>query len=138
MAQQPAGADKLAKLAARMAELGIREEDLVEKFVQGSGPGGQKINKTASCVWLSYPAAGINVKCQITRSRALNRYYARWEICERVAEQLDGEKSRRQQEAEKIRRQKRRRSRRQKARMLADKRHQGDKKALRRPPSIED
>ena len=115
MSQQPAGTDKLAKLQARMDELGIREEDLVEKFVRGSGPGGQKVNKTSSCVWLSYPPADINVKCQRTRSRALNRYYARWEVCERVAEQIAGEKSRRQQEAEKIRRQKRRRSRRQKA-----------------------
>lgn len=28
----------------------ILEDDLEEQFVRGSGPGGQKINKTASCV----------------------------------------------------------------------------------------
>lgn len=131
------GSDKQAKLRQRMEELGINEADLVEKFIQGSGPGGQKINKTASCVALSYPAAGIDIKCQRTRSRALNRYYARWELCERIAERIEGERSLRQQEAEKIRRQKRRRSRRQKARMLADKRMHSEKKSLRKPVNPE-
>ena len=115
-----------------MAELGISEDDIVEKFVQGGGPGGQKINKTASCVCLHYEPARIDVKCQRTRSLALNRYYARWELCERIAERTEGERSRRQQEAEKIRRQKRRRSRRQKARMLEEKHRHSEKKALRR------
>lgn len=138
--------EKEEKLMARMAELGIAEEALVEKFVQGGGPGGQKINKTASCVCLHYeaeatetePARAFDIKCQRTRSLALNRYYARWELCERMAEAKEGEQSRRQQEAEKIRRQKRRRSRRQKAKMLADKRHQGAKKAARRSVSGDD
>ena len=127
--------EKEEKLRIRMAELGILEENLQEKFVQGGGPGGQKINKTASCVCLRYEldeTTAFDIKCQRTRSLALNRYYARWELCERVAEHVEGERSRRQQEAEKIRRQKRRRSRRQKAKMLADKRHQGAKKAARR------
>jgi protein subunit release factor B len=135
MAENAQGSAKEERLRQRMAELGILEEDLVEKFVQGGGPGGQKINKTASCVCLHYePAEGaaIDVKCQRTRSLALNRYYARWELCERLAERIEGERSLRQQEAEKIRRQKRRRSRRQKAKMLADKHHQSEKKAARR------
>ena len=132
------GERKLAELAARMASLGIDEALLEESFVQGFGPGGQKINKTASCVSLSYPPMDIRVKCQRTRSRALNRYYARFELCERVAERIEGARSRRQAEAEKIRRQKRRRSRRAKAKMLADKHAQSEKKALRRRPSAED
>ena len=132
------GERKLAELATRMASLGIDEALLEESFVQGFGPGGQKINKTASCVSLSYPPMDIRVKCQRTRSRALNRYYARFELCERVAERIEGERSRRQAEAEKIRRQKRRRSRRAKAKMLADKHAQSEKKALRRRPSAED
>ena len=126
-----AGTTKQERLAQRMAGLGIDESALEEHFVQGGGPGGQKINKTASCVMLKHAPSGLVIKCQRTRSLALNRYYARWELCERLAERLDGEKSRRQQEAEKVRRQKRRRSRRQKARMLADKRHHGEKKSLR-------
>jgi protein subunit release factor B len=132
-----AGDANQRKLHARMDELGIDESDLVERFVQGSGPGGQKINKTSSCVFLSCPSAGIEVKCQRSRSLALNRYYARWELCERIADIRDGEISRRQMEAEKIRRQKRRRSRRQRAKMLDDKRRHGEKKALRKPPEID-
>ncbi|MBM4143039.1 MAG: peptide chain release factor-like protein [Lentisphaerae bacterium] len=124
---------KAAALAARMAGLGIREADLVEKFVLGSGRGGQKINKTSSCVYLRHVPSGIEVKCQRSRSRELNRFLARREIAERFAERVRGEKTRRRQEAEKIRRQKRRRSRRQKALMLADKKHRAAKKDARRP-----
>ena len=131
MNDNPLGTDKEAKLLARMRELGVDEAALVEKFVQGGGPGGQKINKTASCVSLGYPPENIYIRCQRTRSLTLNRYYARWELCERIAERREGERSRRQQEAEKIRRQKRRRSRRQKAKMLDDKRHHATKKAAR-------
>ena len=123
--------EKQVKLAARMDALGIHEADIAEKFTQGSGPGGQKINKTASCVFISHAPSGIGVKCQRTRSLSLNRYHARWELCERIAERIEGEISRRQQEEEKIRRQKRRRSRRQKTKMLDEKRRHGEKKSLR-------
>lgn len=140
------GADKLEALRIRMAELGVLEENLTEHFVAGSGPGGQKINKTSSCVCLHYdvpatetaPAFSIDIKCQRTRSLSLNRYYARQELCERIVEGRAEEKSKRQQEAEKIRRQKRRRSRKQKAKMLADKRMHSEKKAARRGVSSDD
>ena len=122
---------KRADLAKRLEQLGIRDKDLTEKFILGSGSGGQKVNKTASCVYLKHKPSGINVKCQRTRSRELNRYHARREICERMAERIEGEKSRRQQEAERIRRQKRRRSRRAKDKMLEGKRQQAEKKATR-------
>ena len=134
----PPSSEKEAKLAARMLSLGIREEDLVETFVRGAGPGGQKINKTSSCVSLAYPAMDVRVKCQASRSLSLNRYRAREELCERVAAILLGEKTKARQEAERIRRQKRRRSRRAKAKMLADKRANAAKKALRRAPEPED
>lgn len=121
-------------LIARMARLGLREEDLEERFIRGSGAGGQKINKTSSCVQLIHRPSGVEVKCQRERSQAMNRFFARRELCEKLEEIEEGRKSARQQEAEKIRRQKRRRSRKQKARMLDDKRKHGDKKALRRKP----
>lgn len=126
--------DKIAALEARMAGLGVTEETLTEKFIQGSGSGGQKINKTASCVYLKHSTSGIEVKCQQQRSRELNRFIARRELCERLEEIRDGKKSARQQAHEKIRRQKRRRSRRSKNRMLNDKSKHSDKKNLRRPP----
>lgn len=123
---------KRRQLVARMEEVGVKESDLVEKFVLGSGSGGQKVNKTSSCVYLKHVPTGLEVKCQQARSRALNRFLARREICDRMAERVLGEKTRRAAEAAKIRRQKRRRSRRQKERMLVEKHKTSDKKVLRR------
>lgn len=129
---------KEKKLRNRMEKLGVKEAELDEKFVLGSGSGGQKQNKTASCVHLKHEGHGIEVKCQRARSQALNRYYARQELCEKLEEKLLGRKSARQQKAEKIRRRKRRRSRRQKARMLEKKKQQSKKKKLRKKPEIPD
>ena len=127
------GTTKKEQLEQRMNTLGIEEADLIEKFVQGSGSGGQKINKTSSCVYLKHIPTGKEVKCQKTRSLSLNRYYARVELCEEIEEELLGIKSKRQQEIEKIRRQKRRRSRKQRAKMLDDKHKHSEKKELRKP-----
>ncbi|MCE9615266.1 MAG: hypothetical protein K8T26_13425 [Lentisphaerae bacterium] len=123
--------DKRDALELRLAKLGVRDADLIEKFILGSGSGGQKINKTSSCVYLKHIPTGIEIKCQQGRSRELNRFIARRELCERLTERIEGARSKRQQEMEKIRRQKRRRSRRQKERMLNDKKHHGDKKRQR-------
>lgn len=120
-----------------MRELGIRESDLVEKFVRSSGPGGQKVNKTSSCVYLLHRPTGIEVKCQRERSQAMNRFLARREMCDRLEERVKGAASARQQEIELIRRRKRQKSRRQKLRMVADKRHRGGIKALRGRPGEE-
>lgn len=124
---------KWDKLAQEMSALGLNEADLVERFILGSGAGGQKVNKTSSCVYLKHIPSGLEVKCQRSRSRELNRFTARRDLCEALREKVAGEVSRRRQAQEKIRRQKRRRSRRAKARMLEAKRRQGEKKALRGP-----
>ncbi len=126
---------KRDELTRRMEKLGIRDEDLVERFVKGSGKGGQKVNKTSSCVYLFHEPTGVEIKCQQERSQALNRFFARRELCDRIEEKIRGEKSARQQEREKVRRQKRRRSRKQKARMLDDKRKHSEKKSRRRSVS---
>ena len=122
--------DQLLKFMERMD---VRDADLTEKFILGSGKGGQKVNKTASCVYLKHEPSSIEIKCQCSRSRELNRYYARKELCDRLEERKLGAASRRRQAAEKIRRQKRRRSRRQKNRMLDEKHQQSERKARRRP-----
>jgi protein subunit release factor B len=129
--------EKIAAQEKRMAVLEIREDDLVEKFITGSGSGGQKINKTSSCVYLKHEPTGIEIKCQRERSRELNRYLARKELCDRIDEIKNGILSKRQQEIEKIRRQKRQKSRKQKHRMVADKRQHSDKKTQRRQSSDE-
>lgn len=124
--------DKIDELAARMDRLGIRDEDLIEKFILGSGKGGQKINKTSSCVYIKHEPTGIEVKCQRDRSREMNRFFARRDLCDRLEEQISDAKSKKQQEFEKIRRQKRRRSRKQKEKMLASKKIRSTKKELRK------
>ncbi len=119
------------KLNARMEKLQILEADLEENFIRGSGSGGQKINKTSSCVQLNHAPSGIEIRCQKTRSQADNRFWARRDLCERIEEKVLGDKSAKQQAIEKVRRQKRRRSRRAKAKMLDAKTKQSSKKKLR-------
>lgn len=131
MGNQYVSKAKREALAVSMRKLGIRDDELTERFILGSGSGGQKVNKTSSCVYLKHSPSGIEIKCQRSRSREMNRFLARRELCDRIDEQVLGEASRRRREQEKIRRQKRRRSRRQKERMLADKKKQGEKKRLR-------
>lgn len=133
----PISPDKRREAQARMQRLGIREEDLVEKFILGSGSGGQKINKTSSCVYLRHIPSGIEVKCQQDRSRELNRYLARRMLCDKYAEAILKEKSKKKQLQEKIRRQKRRRSRKQKEKMLQQKHLHSDVKRLRAKPQAD-
>ena len=130
--------EKLQELAQRMQRCNIRDDDLIEKFILGSGKGGQKINKTASCVYLKHLPTGLEIKCQRARSRELNRYIARRELCEKLESKIFKEKSEKQQQTEKIRRQKRRRTRRQKEKMLKEKKHRGSLKETRSTPSREE
>jgi peptide chain release factor len=132
---------KEKSLLERMQALGVREQDIEEQFVRSSGAGGQKVNKTSSCVVLHHRPTGIRVKCQQERSQALNRFLARRILLDKIEAKLRGAESAEQQEIAKIRRQKKRRSRRAKQKMLADKRHQGEKKSSRagvRPEHYED
>ena len=72
----------------------ILETDIEEAFLKGSGPGGQKINKTSSAVQLKHLPTGIVVKCQETRSRQLNRKFARNILAEKLDVLEKGEDSR--------------------------------------------
>ena len=137
MTKQHINSNKEAALARRMEQLGIKEKDLDEQFIKGSGSGGQKINKTNSCVQLVHKPSGIIIKCQRSRSRNLNRYYARVELVERIAEQVEGEKSKRARAAAKLRKQKQKRSKRAKEKILNDKRKTKIKKNLRKVPDKE-
>ena len=112
---------KRQQLKKQMQLLGILEADLIEKFILGSGRGGQKIQKSATCVYLRHIPTNIEIKCQKTRSREDNRFYARRRLCEKIDDKINQEKSLRQQEIEKIRQQKRRRSRKTKLKILTAK-----------------
>lgn len=72
----------------------IPETDMEEKFLHGSGPGGQKINKTSSAVQIKHLPTGIVVKCQHTRSRPQNRKIARQLLAEKLDDIEKGDESR--------------------------------------------
>jgi protein subunit release factor B len=129
---------KWKKLRQWMDQLNILNEDLKENFILGSGSGGQKIQKTASCVQLHHLKSDIIIKCSESRLREQNRYYARMRLCEKIETEQLGEKSKQRQAFEKIRRQKSKRSKRAKNKIMDDKRIQGKTKSLRKPPKHDD
>ena len=121
-------------LRDKMETLGIREEDLVEKFIRSRGAGGQNVNKVSTCVYLKHVPTGVEVKIQKERSQAMNRFLARRRLAEKIENIISGKASEERQRREKIRRQKRRRSRRAKEKMLREKKLQAEKKKLRAGP----
>lgn len=84
----------------------IPESDVEESFLKGSGPGGQKINKTSSAVQLKHLPTGLVVKSQETRSRSQNRKIARRVLGERLEEMQLGDRSRTALKADVARRKK--------------------------------
>lgn len=76
-------------LKEKMESLNIREQDILEKFIRSSGKGGQKVNKTSTCVYIKHTPTGIEVKCMKDRSQSINRFLARRELVERI-ERLSG------------------------------------------------
>lgn len=114
--------EKEEALFRKMERLGIRESDLIEKFVRSQGKGGQKVNKASTCVYLKHLPTGIEVKCQRERSQSINRFLARRILADKVEALILGKESEERQRIEKIRRQKRKRSKRAKLKVLEDKR----------------
>ena len=123
--------DKLEELRERMESLSVTEEEFRETFVRSSGPGGQKVNKTSSCVYLVHLPTGLSVKCQQERSQTLNRLFARRLLLDRIERLRTGLVAAQKMKTEKIRRQKRRRSRRAQEKMLAEKHIVSKKKEMR-------
>ena len=123
--------EKQEALRLKMDRLGIREQDIVEKFIRGGGKGGQKINKSSSCVYLKHLPTGIEVKCQAARSQLLNRFLARRLLAEKIERKILGVRNEEVQRVEKIRRQKRRRSKKAKLKMLDAKKKRARVKLLR-------
>lgn len=103
---------KEAELFARMAACGLDENDLEEHFTSSGGPGGQKVNRTATCVHLRHRPTGLDVKMQEARSQALNRFYARRRLCTLIENATLGRDSPEARKQEKLRKQKQRRKRR--------------------------
>ncbi len=95
-------------LKKRMDALGIHEKDIVEKFIRASGRGGQKVNKTSSCVYLKHLPTGIEIKYMKDRSQSINRFFARRELVKRV-EKSSGLLTTQDIQRQKIRKQKNKR-----------------------------
>jgi len=125
-------------LLQRLHALGVRPADVEERFVRGTGPGGQKINKTSSTVWLRHGPTGEEVRCQRERSQADNRAVAWAELADRVETRRRLAAAAAEQAREKERRRHRQKSRGQKARMVEAKHHRAGHKALRRRVASDD
>lgn len=117
-------------------ELGVRQEDISEQFVTGSGSGGQKINKTSSCVLLKHIPSGTVVRCQKHREQSKNRQSAYKLLVLKIEEQIKGHKSELAQKIYKIKKQKQKRSKRAKEKILRDKAHKSEIKQQRGPVSF--
>ena len=133
----PVSPGKWEELQRRMQALGLREADLDERFIRSGGPGGQNVNKVATCVWLRHRPTGTEVKTQQERSQVLNRFLARRRLVELLEERVLGERSARQQAIAKIRRQKRKRSKHAKEKMLQAKHRRAQIKSLRARPAAD-
>ncbi|MFA4815620.1 MAG: peptide chain release factor-like protein [Candidatus Gracilibacteria bacterium] len=113
------------KFLEKALKLRILPEDIEEQFVRGSGSGGQKMNKTASTVWLKHLPTSIEVKCQDQREREANRMEAYRMLILKIEEKILGKKSEIAQKIFKLRKQKKRRSRKAKEKMMDEKTYRG-------------
>lgn len=119
------------QIVERLNRLNIRPEDIDERFVRGAGPGGQKINKTSSTVWLRHGPSGTEVRCQAERSQAANRERAWEELCDKLEAQVRAKNAAAQQAREAERRRTRPKTRAQKLRMIESKKIRAKRKSRR-------
>ena len=112
--------EKKAKaLLDRMRELNVKEDDLEERFIRASGPGGQKVNKTSSCVFLRHIPTDITVKYQQERSQSLNRFFARRTLLDQIELKQKGFIKEDKKRIDKIKSQKRKKRKRTKEKLTA-------------------
>jgi protein subunit release factor B len=119
------------QIVARLDALGVPARDVDERFVRGAGPGGQKINKTSSTVWLRHRPTGIEVRCQRERSQAANRATAWVELVEKLEARRRDAAAAVVDAREEERRRTRQKSHGQKVRMIQAKKHRAKHKARR-------
>lgn len=119
-------------LLKKAEELKINPQEITEKLITGGGKGGQKINKTASCVMLKHEPSGTIVKCQKHREQSKNRLSAYKLLILKIEEQVKGKESDHAKKIFKLRKQKQKRSKRAKEKMLEAKAHRSEIKEKRK------
>ncbi len=124
--------DKLAQLEGQLRKLKVFKKDLSESYTLSSGPGGQNVNKVATCVHLMHTLSGLNIKAQKFRTQIANRIYARELLREKIIQQENDKIKQAKSLKAKIKRQNRKRSKRAKEKMLENKRKNAEKKSLRK------
>ncbi len=78
--------DLSQELIAKAKALHMDPRHIEEHHIRGSGHGGQKINKTSSCVQLVYHTLGMEVRCQDHREQSKNRLSAWQRLIDKVEE----------------------------------------------------
>lgn len=121
-----------APLRARLAALGVRPEEVEERFVRGAGAGGQKINKTSSTVWLRHRPTGFEVRCQRERAQSVNRRIAWLELVGRLEARVGAVDAAARDVRELARRRSRSKPRGVKRLMVSGKRHRARLRSARR------
>ena len=121
-----------------MRKLGIRDEDLEETFIRGTGAGGQKINKTSSTVVLRHVPTGLEVRCQRERSQSQNRIVARQELCDKLESKVQASRQEKKDAVEKKKRQTRKRPYGLQMRILETKHKRGEVKKQRSKVRVQD
>lgn len=137
MSYRGVSVNEFAGLRARMCNMKIYEKDIKEQFVRASGPGGQNINKVATCVHLQHIPTGIRVKCQKERTQGRNRFMARRILLKTIERNEERERRQKIQQIQKMRRQKRKLSRKSKEEMLLEKRRKSQVKQNRRRINVQ-
>jgi len=126
----PVSEEKNRWLQERMEAQGVHERDIEEKFIRSSGSGGQKVNKTSSCVYLKHIPTGIEIKCMKERNQSLNRFLARRELVSRI-EKSSRKRTPEDDKTKKTKRQKLKRGKRAKLKYAGLKRKgDGDSKSI--------
>ncbi|MGB3364771.1 MAG: peptide chain release factor-like protein [Thermodesulfobacteriota bacterium] len=109
--------EKEEALKKKMEELGVKDVDIDEKFIRSGGPGGQNVNKVATCVQLKHLPTGITVKVQKDRTQGVNRFLARRSLVSKIEESISGKPTKEKLKIQKIQKQKKRRKRKTKAKL---------------------
>ena len=132
MAQTEKYLTKLNYLKIKMRKIKMYDKDIKESFIVSAGPGGQNVNKVATCVQMIHQPTGVQVKCQVFRTQILNRIKARELLIQKFIHLQEKEAKQKIYLKQKWKRQNRKRSQRSKEEMLAEKKKNARKKDLRR------